>query len=310
MKPLYISLKPFLNHAMLARPTDWPLAFGNANTLEVEIGFGNGEYLARLSKAHPEINFIGFEQYCERIARTLRKLSRTGLNNVRVLRLDARAGFERYVKPKSVAVVHCLYPPPWPKKSAAKHRLFTTAFLKTVNSRLIDGGILKIVTDHRPYIAWVEDNVPLSGFKMAFKTIAAGYNTKFENKWVEQGQKEFYELILTKEHHQDVPLKEDVPVQTYIIDHFDPDTFVMPPYSKGGIAVAFKDLLYDAKRKTALIYVIVSDEGIMQNIRIVIAHTNKGWRIHLAEGTLLMPTQGVAQALACVQEAALASCAK
>ncbi len=304
MKPFYISLEPFLNHGDLPRPTEWPSLFGNSNPLEVEIGFGNGEYLARLSQQYPNVNFVGFEQYCERIHRTLRKLSRTGQDNVRLLRLDARAGLERYFQAKTIAQVHCLYPPPWPKKSDAKHRLFTTDFLKTVNSRLVDGGTFKIVTDFYPYIAWIQDNIPGTGFVVEFKRIAPGYNTKFENKWLAQGQKEFYELVLTKDRHQDIPVKEDIPMQTYLVDQFDPDTFALPPYSKDGIAVVFKDLLYDAKRKIALVHVLVADGHLTQYIHVAVALTPKGWRIHLAEGSLLMPTAGVAQALVCVYEAA------
>jgi len=304
MKAFYISLKPFLNHGVLKRPTDWSVEFANDRPLEVEIGFGNGEYLERLSRQNPGINFVGFEQYCERIVRTLRKLSRTGLDNVRVLRLDARAGFERYFNPKTISLVHCLYPPPWPKKSDAKHRLFTTDFLKLVNSRLIDGGVLKVVTDHHPYIDWIKENIQDTGFSVEFKNIQAGYDTKFEKKWVDGGQSEFYELLLTKQSHIPVALKEDITLQSYLLDHFDPDHFGFKDYSNEGIAVSFKEILYDAKKQVALVHVIACDGPLSQNIRIVIAHSPKGWRVNLAEGTMLMPTLAVSQALECVYQAA------
>ncbi len=303
-EPFYVSLKPFLNHGALSRPTPWNDLFANNYPLEVEIGFGNGEYLERLSRQHPHVNFVGFEQYCERIHRTLRKLSRTGLENVRVLRLDARAGFERYFGPRTVARVHCLYPPPWPKKSDAKHRLFTTEFLRLVNSRLVDGGVLTIVTDHCPYIDWVSQNIQDTGFSIEFKKTPANYGTKFEKKWVDGGQSEFYELLLTKHDHITIGVKEDCALQSYLIDHFDPDHFGFNDYSKDGTAVSFKEILYDAKRKTALVHVIACDGPLAQNIRIVIAHSPKGWRVNLAEGTMLMPTMAVSQALECVYQAA------
>lgn len=304
MKPFYVSLKPFLNHGTLSRPTRWNGLFADNYPLEVEIGFGNGEYLERLSRENPQVNFVGFEQYCERIHRTLRKLSRTGLDNVRVLRLDARAGFERYFSPLTIGRVHCLYPPPWPKKSDAKHRLFTTDFLKLVNSRLVEGGVLKIVTDHRPYIDWVEENIPDTGFSVEFKNIQANYGTKFEKKWVSGGQSEFYELLLTKKIHIPVGLKEDSALQSYSLDNFNPDNFGFKDYSHEGVAVSFKEILFDAKKKVALVHVIACDGPLAQNIRIVIAHSSKGWRVNLAEGTMLMPTMAVSQALECVYQAA------
>jgi len=304
MNAFYVSLKPFLNHGALGRPTDWAAIFANKSCLEVEIGFGNGEYLAMLSRANPQVNFVGFEQYCERIHRTLRKLSRTGLDNVRVLRLDARAGLERYFSPKTISFVHCLYPPPWPKKSDVKHRLFTTDFLKLVNSRLIDGGALKVVTDHHPYMEWVRENIRDTGFSAEFKNIRAKYGTKFEKKWVEGGQGEFYELLLTKQAHIPVGLKEDNLLQSYLIDRFNPDHFGFKDYSQEGVAVSFKEILYDAKKQVALVHVIACDGPLAQNIRIVIAHSSKGWRVNLAEGTMLMPTMAVSQALECVYQAA------
>ena len=307
MKPFYISLKPFLNHGTLSRPTDWPAVFGNSHPLEVEIGFGNGEYLERLRRESPQVNFVAFEQYCERIHRTLRKLARCNQDNVRVLRLDARAGFERYFNPRTISRVHCLYPPPWPKKSDAKHRLFTGNFLKLVNSRLIQGGVLKIVTDQHPYIDWIQENMGDAGFEVEFKKIPASYATKFEKKWIEAGRREFYELVLTKEEHRDVPLKEDTVLQTYIIDNFNPEKFNFKDYSHEGVAVAFKEILYDAKKKIALIHVIACDGPMTQSVRIGIFHTTKGWRINLAEGGMLMPTMAVSQALECVHQAALDS---
>ncbi|MBF0571223.1 MAG: hypothetical protein HQL12_05065 [Candidatus Omnitrophica bacterium] len=302
--PFYVSLKPFLHHGTLSRPVKWNAIFANDFPLEVEIGFGNGEYLERISRDNPRVNFIGFEQYCERIQRTLRKLSRTGFDNVRVLRLDARAGFERYFPPWTITRVHCLYPPPWPKKSDAKHRLFTTDFLKLVNSRLVDGGVLKIVTDHRPYIDWVLENIQDAGFTVEFNNIQANYGTKFEKKWVEGGQSEFYELLLTKHGHIPIGLKEDSALQSYIIDNFDPDNFSFKDYSHEGVAVSFKEILYDAKKHIALVHVIACDGPVAQNIRIVVALSPKGWRVNLAEGTMLMPTMAVSQALECVYQAA------
>jgi len=304
MKPFYVSLKPFLNHADLKRPSDWPKIFGNARPLELEIGFGNGEYLERLSREHPDVNFVGFEQYCERIQRTLRKLSRTGLDNVRVLRLDVRAGLERFFAPRTVRFMHCLYPPPWPKKSDIKHRLFTQEFLSLVNSRLVDKGTLKIVTDHQPYVEWIQENVADTGFAVTFEKIAANYGTKFEKKWVDGGQREFYELLLVKDRHMPVGVKEDIALQSYALEHFSPQNFSFNDYSKDGVAVAFKEILYDPQKKTAIIHVIACDGPMTQNVRIVVAYSKDKWRVNLAEGGMLMPTMAVAQALECVYEAA------
>ncbi len=276
--------------------------FGNTNPVDVEIGFGNGEYLARMCESQPHLNWLGFEQYCERIARTLRKLSRANSTNVRVMRLDAKAGFERYCPERSIRQVHCLYPPPWPKKSDIKHRLFTSTFLRTVNNRLIDGGTLLLVTDFKPYTEWIQEQLPGTGFELKFNHITPNYGTKFENKWVEGGQQEFYEMIMTKTQHLPAPIIKDIPMQTYCVPEFNPATFQLKEYSDGNVAAMLKDIFYDPIKKTALIHAIVTDEGVTQYIYIAVAHTDKGWRIRLAEGSLLMPTQGIAKAIELVHE--------
>ena len=104
--------------------------------------------------------------------------------------------------------------------------------------------------------------------------------------------------------HIPVGVKEDSTLQSYLIDHFNPDNFGFKDYSQEGVAVSFKEILYDAKKKIALVHVIACDGPLAQNIRIVIAHSPKGWRVNLAEGTMLMPTMAVSQALECVYQAA------
>ena len=306
MKPFYISLKPFLDYRQLTRPTDWTQIFNNSKPLEVEIGFGNGEYLARLA-ARADTNFVGFEEYCERIHKTLRKLSRVSNDNVRVLRMDVRPAFDYLFAPRSISYIHCLYPPPWPKKSDAKHRLFTTAFLQLANNRLVEGGTLKIVTDFHPYIEWIKEQLPGAGFAMDLKTIAASYDTKFERKWFDGGQREFYEMILIKEQHQEIVPKKEAVLKQYLLEKFNPRQFKLTPYSQDGIAVVFKDLLFDEVRQTAMIHLLVNDEHIFQNIRVVVYATPKGWKINLAEGTMQMPTAGITKALDLVYDAAQAT---
>lgn len=290
----------------MSHPTSWDKVFGNTKPLEVEIGFGNGEYLARLAQRQ-DTNFVGFEEYCERIHKTLRKLSRVSNDNVRVLRMDVRPAFDYLFAPQTISYIHCLYPPPWPKKSDAKHRLFTPEFLKLANNRLIAKGRLKIVTDHFPYILWVQEQLPGTGFTAELKKITASYDTKFERKWVEEGQQEFYELLLTKEQHISIVLKKEADVKHYTLENFDPDQFKLNEYSESGIAVIFRDLIYDSSRKIALIHVLVNDEHIFQNIRIIVLKADKNWQMKLAEGTMIMPTAGIAKALDLVYEAALAT---
>jgi tRNA (guanine-N7-)-methyltransferase len=62
------------------------------------------------------------------------------------------------VSPASVHVFHVYFPDPWPKKRQRKRRLLDGIFLEILASRLEDGGLLRITTDHPGY---AEELAPL-----------------------------------------------------------------------------------------------------------------------------------------------------
>jgi len=168
-----------------------------------KIGFGMGEFLVRCATDSPNRNFVGLEQHWERIYKTLRRLERSRFadpgaghpDNIKILRIDARVAFERLFSPRSIDVIYCLFPCPWPKKGHVKHRLFSKKFLRLLNSRLKAKGMIKIVTDFFPYYEWMLTQIPTTGFDAATQTTQPQYGTKFERKWCEEGQKEFFELL-------------------------------------------------------------------------------------------------------------------
>ena len=120
----YGSLAAFLPLEERLFPFDQQDVFGRKAPLEVEVGFGTGEYLVRMAAASPERDFLGFEQCAKRILKTLRKIHEARLTNVRLMRLDAVWAFRYLLQERSLARVHCLFPCPWPKKRHVRHRLF------------------------------------------------------------------------------------------------------------------------------------------------------------------------------------------
>jgi tRNA (guanine-N7-)-methyltransferase len=297
----YGSLASFLPLEERLFPMDQQAVFGRPASLEVEIGFGTGEYLARIAAQGADKNFLGFEQCANRIIKTLRKLHDAKLNNVRLMRMDAVWGFRYLFPQRSMSRVHCLFPCPWPKKRHAKHRLFTPAVLRLINSRLVDGAVLYIVTDHKPYAEWIVENVPGTGFDMSAAVIPAKFDTKFERKWSEAGQSEFYELTLTKVEHQDVA-QGGCAMKTYFFNEVD-FARVRPESLWGPMTVKFGELLYDPQVKRAIIDAVVSEDDRSQHIWIMIVHTSKGWCVCPAGGTVVLPTEGAQKAIALVADA-------
>jgi tRNA (guanine-N7-)-methyltransferase len=309
MKAEYCSFKPLIPFYDLKRPVEWNKQFNRHAPIEVEIGFGMGEVLMRMAGRSPDKDFIGIEQHWERICKTLRAMTRrrssdpSALGNIRILRMDARVAFERLFTSRSIDIIYCFFPCPWPKKGHIKHRLFANDFLRLVNSRLKKDGKLKIVTDFFPYCEWVLDQAKRAGFKVETKKIKPQYDTKFERKWREEGQEEFFEIDLFKKRHVSVPVKKDAVLKSYTLNAFDPRSLHLED-ATGDISVIFKNMIFDENKQQAMIHALVAEEHLTQHFWITIIKKQNIWKIARAEGQNFLPTPAVAKALALVYEAA------
>lgn len=313
MKARGCSFKPLVSPYALKRPVDWDGQFGRRAPIDVEIGFGMGEVLMRMARQSPGRNFVGIERHWERMCKTLRALARQqaggqgALENIRILKVDARAAFERLFAPASIDRIYCLFPCPWPKRGHVKHRLFTNDFFRVLNNRLKKGGEVTIVTDFHPFYEWVLGQVKRAGFQVKTGTVRPRYDTKFERKWRGEGQEKFFEINLVKKRHIEAPLKRDAVLKDYTLNDFDAGRFRLPPAEKGrkdGITVVFKDMLFDQDRQKVMIRALVAEEHLTQHFWIAVTKKQKVWRVAGAGGQNFFPTPGIARAVALVYEAA------
>ena len=134
-----------------AAPLDCDAVFGRHAPRTVEIGFGNGENLARMAAAHPERDYLGIEVHRPGVGRLLLALEEGQLSNVRVICHDAVEVLRGQIVQQSLDEVVILFPDPWPKKRHHKRRLVQDAFIGLVTDRLHPGGILRMATDWQPY---------------------------------------------------------------------------------------------------------------------------------------------------------------
>ncbi|MDW8106797.1 MAG: tRNA (guanosine(46)-N7)-methyltransferase TrmB, partial [Armatimonadota bacterium] len=292
MRAYYRSLKPLILWREGARPIEWAQVFGRAAPVELEIGFGNGAYLVARAQQHPERNFVGIELEWEGVQRALRRIADAGVCNVRVLLGDARPILARAIAPRSLARVYTLFPCPWPKKHHHKHRLFDQRQLQLLNSRLQDGGEFYLLTDHEEYFQWVLSNLTDTGFRAFARTVPPSVHTKYEQKWLAEGKTRFFELTLTKVVHCEVPLVEDVPMETYRVRSFDPERF-QPTDVRDAVHVIFKEIRYDPARQIAMTRVVVAEDDLVQHFWIEIVREGEAWRIRPAPGCSIVPTVGV-----------------
>lgn len=121
--------------------------------IELEIGFGKGEHLARRAMAHPETGFIGCEPYLNGMVAFLDRAQADGIGNVRVYDDDARHILDALPE-ASLDHVHLIHPDPWPKRRHAGRRFVNPENLARLARVLKNGGRLDIVTDHPVYRQW------------------------------------------------------------------------------------------------------------------------------------------------------------
>jgi tRNA (guanine-N7-)-methyltransferase len=302
MKARYLSLHPLLLWQHMERPIDWPRHFGRVAPLEVEVGFGNGEFLLREAQQHPDWNLVGIELAWASVQRGLRKIAQTRTSNVRLLLVEAQGALERLFLPQSIQRLYALFPCPWPKERHTKHRLFGRGFLTLLNSRLAPHGEVQIVTDYQPYLHWVLTQLPGTGFTAHWTPVPPRFSTKYERKWRAEGQQEFYDLRLHKTQHHALPVKEDVTLQIHQVPSFDPTRVPSGILLQGAITVACKEWLYDPTRKKGLLCVFVVEDGFRQDFWLEIAHADDHWVIRPAYGCGIIPTVGVQRALDAVRD--------
>jgi tRNA (guanine-N7-)-methyltransferase len=137
----------------------WAERFGRQAPLVLEIGPGNGSFLAALAARHPEMDHVAIEIRYKRVVACARKLAAAGLTNALVCRYHA-AHTEDLFEPGSLSAIWVNHPDPWPKERHEKNRLVSRWFLQDVARLLAVGGVLRLKSDFRPN---VERTVELLG---------------------------------------------------------------------------------------------------------------------------------------------------
>jgi tRNA (guanine-N7-)-methyltransferase len=131
-------------------------AYPVGQPLEVELGSGDGGFLAAWAAVNPGRNFLGVERLLGRLRKLDRKGRRAGLTNLRLMRVEA-GYLVRYLLPdRAVSCVHIYFPDPWPKRKHRGNRLINEAFAQSLHRVLVEGGMVYLRTDDPDYFAQMQ----------------------------------------------------------------------------------------------------------------------------------------------------------
>ena len=132
-------------------PLNLPDLFGNHHPVNLEIGFGNGETLAWMAEAAPNLNWLGIEVHRPGVGHLLLEMEQRGLENLRVMRQDAVELLTLGIPSASLDRVQLFFPDPWPKKRHHKRRILNPRFVEILARVIRPGGIFHTATDWEPY---------------------------------------------------------------------------------------------------------------------------------------------------------------
>ena len=126
----------------------WAGHFDREAPLHLEIGTGNGFFLAGRASQDPHFNWLGLELRFKRVVLTARKLESAGMTkHARIARYNAHQLSDLFEEGE-VDCVYVNHPDPWPKDRQAKNRLLSPTFFESLGTLVKPGGEFRLKTDH------------------------------------------------------------------------------------------------------------------------------------------------------------------
>ena len=182
----------------------WKEFFGNDRPVELEIGMGKGQFIRKLSRMHPELNYIGLERYETVLMKAIQRKEREEAvlpeedrrKNLVFLCEDALRLPELFA-PGEISKIYLNFSDPWPKSGHAHRRLTSPVFLKLYDQVLQPEGCVEFKTDNQALFEWSVETIPEAGWKIVRLTrdlhaepeAAENVMTEYEEKFSSRGQK-------------------------------------------------------------------------------------------------------------------------
>ncbi len=177
---------------------DFEEIYGRHAPIEIDLGCGDGSFLAVLASENPDRDFLGIERLVGRVHSACGKIVRSRLKNARVLQFEISYTVERLLPENSIAAFHLMFPDPWPKRRHAPRRLVTEKFLASLHRALATNGTVRIATDDAEYYRQITRLVSQSSrFVVVSDAVAATAMSKFEKQFALDGVK-IHRLALRK----------------------------------------------------------------------------------------------------------------
>ncbi|MBQ9605201.1 MAG: tRNA (guanosine(46)-N7)-methyltransferase TrmB [Firmicutes bacterium] len=184
------------NNAIIENPSEykghWSEFFGNSNPIHIEIGCGKGQFLSAMSKAHPDINYIGIEREPQIIVTALKKsrLAEVG-GNIDFFIADV-ANLAEVFAPGEISRIYTNFADPWHRKRKwAKRRLTHRNFLDIYEGLFGEnGGELFMKTDNTVLFEFSLNEIADKGWRLHNISLDL-HNSDFEGNIMTEFEEKF-----------------------------------------------------------------------------------------------------------------------
>lgn len=147
-----ISIDKDIIQYYLGKNTNKKISIPNGyNKINVEIGFGNGEFLINNAISNPNELFIGIEVYINGIAKALTSIYNLKLKNIILSNLNSFY-FLSAMPYKSVDQIFIINPDPWNKKRHNKRRLMSHEMIILLTKIIKSSNSIYMTTDSKTYV--------------------------------------------------------------------------------------------------------------------------------------------------------------
>ena len=163
----------------------------NSNQVELDLGCGKGSYSSLLAEKFPERTIITADVMLGRLRRLVKRNIRKNINNIKVLRVEAKHHVACMLPNNSIDRLHILCPDPWPRFKHRHHRLVSSQFLWQIARILKPNGVFHFSTDEKIYFDSVCYTTDLSGLLIRDDSGIEDIielKSDFELHWLEMGR--------------------------------------------------------------------------------------------------------------------------
>ncbi len=167
----------------------------NYEKVNIEIGFGNGEFLIKNAITNPKELFIGVEVYLNGIAKVLTFISEHKIKNIVLSKINS-IYFLESIPDNSVDKIFIINPDPWNKKRHYKRRLMSHETLSLLTKIVKLKNSTHVTTDSETYLNHSEnllsqhrDIVENYSVRILSKNDQLYGISRYQRKAIEKGKK-------------------------------------------------------------------------------------------------------------------------